>query len=79
MRLASVVAATGKELRELRKFVPTMAASFGLQRIDALVRTRLPGGARFAELVGFVREGTLKAYGPDGEDYDMFRYGGLDE
>ncbi|MCX4154998.1 MULTISPECIES: hypothetical protein [Paraburkholderia] len=41
-------------------------------RLEATCDTDFPGGHTWLRHLGFVREGTLKAYTPDGRDNDLY-------
>ncbi len=43
-----------------------------LRRVQAIVPPGLNGGRQFAERLGFEKEGLLRSFGPNGEDYLMF-------
>lgn len=47
-------------------------ARSGFRRIEALVRTDHANGHAWARLIGLEREGTLRAWGPDGLDHDIY-------
>jgi hypothetical protein len=42
------------------------------RRIEASVKTDFEAGHRWARLLGFQREGTMRAYTTDGDDYDLY-------
>jgi len=44
---------------------------FGIDRLQTPVVVDQPKWIRFAEACGFKKEGLMKAYGPDGNDYFM--------
>jgi hypothetical protein len=44
----------------------------GFMRIDTMVRAGYKKGEEFCERLGFVKEATLRCYGPDGCDYNTF-------
>jgi len=44
----------------------------GLKRVQAVIDVDFEDGVRFAEHLGFEKEGILKSYGPEGEDMLMF-------
>lgn len=43
-----------------------------VRRIETPVRSDFAGGHRWAQKLGFVREGTMRAFGEDGFDYDLY-------
>lgn len=56
---------------EVRSVLRRHAA--GMRRITSYVDVRQENEAgRFLEHMGFVREGTLRAFGPDGRDYHVY-------
>jgi hypothetical protein len=52
----------------VRKFLDTS----GIKRIETAVDCRFDAGHRWADLLGFTYEGTMKAWGPQGNDFDMY-------
>ena len=42
------------------------------RRIETTVRSDFAEGARWARMLGFEREGKMRAYSPDGRDYDLY-------
>jgi hypothetical protein len=44
----------------------------GIHRIEATVPVNYGAGCRLAQMLGFVAEARLKAYGPDRQDHFMF-------
>lgn len=44
----------------------------GVRRVQTYVETAFVQGHRWAGMLGFAREGTLRAWGPNGEDYDLY-------
>ena len=45
----------------------------GINRLEAHVKADCPGFLIFAEKVGFMKESLMKNWGPDGDDYFMYR------
>lgn len=43
-----------------------------MRRVQTYIETSFEAGHRWAQLLGFTREGTLRAWGPAGEDYDLY-------
>lgn len=41
-------------------------------RLETAVKTDFAEGHRWARMMGFVREGTMRGYAPDGCDYDLY-------
>lgn len=57
-------------IRIARGYVARAQEELGAKRIQAEVSCDLPGGVRLAELIGFEREGRMRAYGLGGRgDY----------
>jgi hypothetical protein len=54
--------------RETKKFLD----SSKLRRIETTVRSDFEEGHRWANMLGFNRECTMKSYGDDGYDYDLY-------
>lgn len=52
--------------------VARFLAEYKVRRIQTYVETSFAQGHRWAGVLGFAREGTLKAWGPNGEDYDIY-------
>lgn len=44
----------------------------GLRRIQCTVRTGFPFLVKFIELFGFEREGLMRKFGPEGDDYYLY-------
>jgi hypothetical protein len=42
------------------------------RRIQTAVRTDFEAGHRWARALGFENEGTMRKYGPEGADYDLY-------
>lgn len=58
--------------REIRKIIDFYVREKKLHRIHATVKCAFKAGLSWVEALGFVREGTLKQYGPEGADYYMY-------
>lgn len=52
--------------------VETFLRDAQIRRVQTYVDTAFAAGHRWARLLGFEREGTLRAWGPAGEDYDLY-------
>lgn len=48
------------------------ATDLGLYRLETTVRTGFAAGRRWALMLGFEREGTMRRYAPDGGDHDLY-------
>lgn len=42
------------------------------RRIEASVKCDFQPGHRWIKMLGFEREGTMRCYAPDGDDYDLY-------
>lgn len=56
-------------IRELKRFVHTEMVLKNLHRANLYANLKDSSSVRFAEFLGFIREGLLKKYGPDKADY----------
>ena len=56
-------------IRYVRKMLFKHQENGPLRRIHANVRADWPEALRFAEFLGFTKEGLLRKFGPDGKDY----------
>jgi RimJ/RimL family protein N-acetyltransferase len=63
---------TVKVARPARTFLKEYAMINYIRRIQMTVRADFPRGLRFAEFLGFEKEGIMKSYGKDGADYILF-------
>lgn len=55
----------------LAKFKELLASSTA-RRIQGVVDPKFPERTRWIERLGFVKEGTMRAFGPDGQDMDLY-------
>lgn len=53
-------------------FLESIQANPKYRRVETTVMSNWPQGARWAERLGFDYEGTLKAWGPNGGNFDMY-------
>ena len=70
-RLAQIDGCTLAALSKRTRAVIDLAAT-DYPRIDMEVHTPFEAGHRWARMLGFVREGTMRGYGPNGEDFDLY-------
>lgn len=49
-----------------------LASDLNLRRIQAHVDVNVPAAVKFAEQLGFQREGTMRRYGEDGSDHYLY-------
>lgn len=61
-------------VRALRYGLQDIVAQSGFWRVQADVRADFPLGQRLLHMLGFVPEGALRAYGPDGADFVRLAY-----
>lgn len=57
--------------RRTRNVIEAMQADH-CRRIDMEVETAFGPGHRWAKLLGFTRECTMRGYGPEGQDFDLY-------
>jgi RimJ/RimL family protein N-acetyltransferase len=58
--------------RQVKRRLPAFIEIGDFHRVETVVRTNFPDGYFWAERLGFIHEGILKKYGPDGSDYHSF-------
>jgi hypothetical protein len=59
-------------VRLFRRFMDMKQRDPMFRRIEIHVGASIPGGANFAQALGFVFEGRCIAYAPDGRDFDLY-------
>lgn len=69
---AFVSQSAGKHLVRLDRITRRILTLADLRRIEATTEASFPQGCRWLELLGFEREGLMRAYGPDGADHYRF-------
>ena len=63
----------GQYMLGLTKAMKKLLEGFGdYDRLEAAVRTDFVPGHRWARLIGFERECTMRRFGPDGQDHDLY-------
>ena len=63
----------GRHMLGLTKTVKKLLQGFcNYDRVEATVRADFSPGHRWARLFGFERECTMRRFGPDGQDYDLY-------
>ena len=63
----------GQHMLGLTRAIKKLLKGFAdYDRVEATVRTDFAPGHRWARLVGFERECTMRCFGPDGQDYDLY-------
>ena len=55
-----------------RRIFYHVGIAMGLRRLQFLVRSSNLPACRFAEVLYFEREATLRSYGPEGDDYHVY-------
>lgn len=53
-------------------FLNEVIKTYGLRRLQARVVVDFELGVQYVEHLGFKREGTMKKFGPDGDDFYMY-------
>jgi RimJ/RimL family protein N-acetyltransferase len=69
---AFLAADCGRYLTAITREVRAYLDEVPFRRIETLVRSDFKAGWRWAHLLGFQYEGTLRAFWPDGRDADLF-------
>ncbi len=59
-------------IRDVRAWMVEMVETHGIHRLQAFVDPNFPDGERFVAHYGFEREGLLRAYGANREDFVLF-------
>lgn len=62
----------GKHLLQATKAVKLYLDDKYYRRIETAVMINFGAGHRWVKMLGFEREGTMKKWGDDGNDYDMY-------
>lgn len=62
----------GKSLLGATRLVREFLEKQSKMRIEIAVKTSFQAGHRWAAMLGFEREGTLRKWGDDGNDYDSY-------
>lgn len=60
-------------IREFRKMLDRELHKQGVHRVQTLIYKGIKRDAKFAEAFGFEKESTLKSFGPNKEDFIMYR------
>lgn len=58
--------------RVMKMLLSIVVEQFRLTRLQTVVKCDIEAGTRFVEHFGFEREGLLRAYGPNGEDFYIY-------
>jgi hypothetical protein len=62
----------GKHFIEIHRNVAAAIRMCPDRRIEIAVDSEFPQGKRWAKMLGLTYEGTMKAYGTDGRDHDLY-------
>lgn len=65
-------AAAGPHMRALHRATLGFLQQSDVRRIEMVVDAGFAAGHRWAKMLGMTPEGTLRAYGPAGEDFVMY-------
>lgn len=63
---------TGPYFLKVTKAVFRTMELHPFRRIEASVKSDFVQGHRWAQMLGFKREGTMRAYAPNGDDHDLY-------
>lgn len=69
---ALVTATAGRHFVGFHRAVRRALDLHKYRRIETAVRCGFVEGERWARMLGMEKEGTMRAYAPDGDDYDLF-------
>lgn len=61
-------------IAQQRQMIRTLYGALGLHRLQMTVVSGDGGAARYAAFLGFYHEATLRAFGPNGEDQEIWAY-----
>ncbi len=67
-----IAALRRREFVPLTDMVRRVIDAAAYRRTEMEVRSAFVGGHTWARHLGFIREGTMQAWGPDGQDYDLY-------
>lgn len=59
-------------VRACKKLMKATELSIGIDRFQITVHSDFKKGCRFAEVLGFKKEGVMQKYGPDSKDYYLY-------
>lgn len=62
----------GKHLLKATRIVKSYLDDKDYRRLETGVKTDFIAGHRWVKMLGFEREGTMRKWGEDGNDYDMY-------
>jgi RimJ/RimL family protein N-acetyltransferase len=58
--------------KTIREYLSHIIGQYQLRRVQTLIRPDMLPNQRFVEHLGFEKEGLLRMYGPNGEDFIMY-------
>lgn len=59
-------------LKAITKEVMNFLKFTSISRIETAVDCRFDAGHKWAQMLGFQKEGTMRSWGPNGENYDLY-------
>jgi RimJ/RimL family protein N-acetyltransferase len=59
-------------LKAITKEVLNFLKFTSISRIETSVDCRFEAGHKWAQMLGFEKEGTMRSWGPNGENYDLY-------
>ena len=62
----------GRHMVSVHRAVAGFIAQAPWRRIETTVDSSFDAGHRWMELLGFTHEGRMRAYGPQGQDFDIY-------
>lgn len=62
----------GPYFREIHRAVTGFMAQVPCRRMEFVVKADFAAGHRWARMLGFAREGLMRAYSPAGDDYHLY-------
>lgn len=69
---ALVSANAGRHMTAIHRAAVGFLAQSKLRRIETFVDTEFAAGHRWVQMLGFEREGRMRAFSPDGRDFDLY-------
>ena len=69
---ATLSALAAPHMRELTREVRNFLKFSSISRIETAVDCRFKQGHQWARMLGLQKEGTMRAWGPQGDDFDLY-------
>lgn len=69
---ALVASEAGRHMISIHKAVLKTLSAYPCRRIETAVSCNFSNGHRWATMLGFQKEGTMRAYTPDGSDCNLY-------